>query len=413
MKKRVMAMISIEEAQRVILENLPARRKEEVHFQAALGRVLADDLRAGMDIPPFDRAAMDGYALRATDAAGAPVELELTGVLRAGSDVFSSIGPGQAMAIMTGAAVPTGADAVQMLEHARLSEDGERVAILKAPEPWENVVRRGREAPAGKVVLEPGRVIGPAEIAVLATFGRTRVSVWRRPGVAVLATGDELIEVEGTPRGGQIRNSNAYSLIAQLRFLGIEPQYLGIAPDEPSELRRRVAAAMENDILIVSGGASAGKYDFVKTILQELGIRILFSRVAIRPGKPTVFARKGDALVFGLPGNPVSSFVSFETFVRPAIGRLCGFASPDLARVAGALSSAITQPPGRTSYMPATASWVGDGWRIEPLPWNGSGDIISFARANALLIFPADRDSLAGGERVEALLLPDFLRRSR
>ncbi|MGA2263417.1 MAG: gephyrin-like molybdotransferase Glp [Acidobacteriota bacterium] len=408
-----MDMISIEEAYEIVLANLPPRRVERVEFQSVLNRVLAEELCASMDIPPFNRAAVDGFALRAADVKAGPVDLELVGEVRAGSGASATIAPGQVMAITTGAPVPSGADALQMLEHARSSPDGRRVTILQPVMPGQNIVPQGAEAAVGDTVLEAGRVLGPAEIAVLATFGCTQAAVWRRPRVALLVTGDELVEVQETPRRGQIRNSNAYSLTAQLRCLGIEPEYLGIAWDNPADLRRKVEEGLDRDAMVISGGASVGPYDFIKTVFKELEIKILFTRVAVRPGKPAVFGRKGDVLVFGLPGNPVSSLVSFENFVRPALGRLCGFTRPDLTRIEGELSSTIRQVPGRTAFLPAIASPDGKSWKVSPLPWKGSGDIIGFSRANALVIFPGERNLMASGERAEALLLPDYFMRSR
>ncbi len=404
-------MITIEKAYRLILDNLPACRSERVRFETALGRVLAEDVCADADVPAFNRSAVDGYALRATDVAVVPAGLELIGEVRAGSRDDARISPGEAMAITTGAPVPDGADAVQMLEYAQCSSDRRSVTIQRNVAVGENIVPRGFEASAGQKVLEAGRRLGPAELAVLATFGCSQVAVWRRPRVALLVTGDELIEVERTPLTGQIRNSNAYSLSGQLKYLGIEPDYLGIARDETAELRRKVEEGLQRDVMVISGGASVGPYDLVKSVFGDLGIEIVFARVAIRPGRPTIFARKGSTLIFGLPGNPVSSFVSFENFVRPVLGRMCGFARPDLPRIEGELQTSLKQAWGRTSFLPAIVSWEGGGWKISPLPWKGSGDIIGFSRSNALVIFPGDRDLLARGSRVEALLLPDFLDR--
>ena len=405
-------MISIEEARRRILDNLPPLRKERVGFQESLGRVLAEDLLADMDIPPFDRAAMDGFAVRAADVRAAPVELELAGELRAGSDAVMTLEPGQAIAVTTGTPIPAGADAVQWLENTQPSANAGRIRVQKPLEPGDNIVPRGAEASHGTKVLSAGRTLGPQDLAVLATFGRTQISVWQRPLVAVLVTGDELIEIHDTPRRGQIRNSNAYSLSAQVQRMGIQPEYLGIVRDDPGELGCRIAEGLNRDVLIVSGGASVGKYDYLEAVLQERNVTILFSRVAVRPGKPTVFARQGNTLVFGLPGNPVSSFVSFENFVRPALGRMCGYSKPDLFRVGGVLQEAMSQIPGRTAFLPAIARWDEGAWKIHPIPWKGSGDIIGFSQSNALVIFPGDRESMSPGEHVESLLLPDFFMRS-
>jgi molybdopterin molybdotransferase len=406
-------MISVEAAQGIIRDHLPAPRVERIYFQAALHRVLAESLPATMDLPPFDRAAVDGYALRSADVPVVPVDLELIGEIRAGGVPPAALRGGEAAAITTGAPVPAGADAILMMEHSHVSPDGRKVSILRPIGAGQNIVPRSFEAAAGEAALPAGRLLGPAEIAVLATFGYTEVAVFRRPRVALLATGDELIEVQEVPEHNQIRNSNAYSLTAQLKSLGIEPDYLGIAADNPDDLRVKIAAGLDHDVMIVSGGASVGPYDLVKGAFGELGIRILFDRVAVRPGKPTIFGRKDDHLIFGLPGNPVSSFVSFENFVRPALGRMCGLAHPELMRVAGELEATMRQTPGRTAFLPAIACLGAGGWNIGPLPWKGSGDILGFSRANALLIFPADRCEMARGERVEALLFSDFiLRRS-
>jgi molybdopterin molybdotransferase len=297
-----------------------------------------------------------------------------------------------------------------MVEHSRRESPGE-VAISKAVRAGENIAPVGSEARAGERVLAAGQAVGPAEAAVLATFGCARVEVYRRPRVALLATGDELVETEAVPRPDQIRNSNAHSLRAQLALLGLEPEYLGIARDDPAELRLRLTEGLERDVLILTGGVSMGEYDFVKDVFRALDLEILFTKVAMKPGKPTVFARKGERLVFGLPGNPVSTFVSFENFVRPALGRICGLAHPELPRVRGELLRQMKQSPGRTAFLPALVEWRPGGWAIDPLPWKGSGDIIGFARANATVIFPAERDFMAQGEQVEAMLLGDFWRR--
>jgi len=328
-------MISIEEAQGILLANLPECRFERVPFKAAPGRILAEDIVATSDVPPFCRAGVDGYAVIAADIADAPVELRVVGESRAGGGMPGKLNPGEAMAIMTGAPVPEGANAVQLIEVCEVLEPGKRVRILKPIRVHENIAPKASEARAGAVVLKAGHRIGPAEMAVMATFGYTQVKVYQKPSVALLATGDELVEVEETPQQGQIRNSNAYCLSCQLRYMGFEPDYLGIARDTMEDLRRKMLLGLEHDVLIITGGVSMGEYDFVRNVFQELGLDILFNKVAIKPGKPTVFARKGNKLVFGLPGNPISSLVTFECFVRPALGRLCGMAKPELPRIKG------------------------------------------------------------------------------
>ncbi len=400
-------MIAIDEALRILRMHLPPRREAAVPFQEALGCILAEDLVARHDIPPFHRSAMDGYALRAQDAAAVPVDLALVGEIRAGGGDPGKILPGQAKAIMTGAPLPEGADAVQMLEKTERSGGAALVRILESVGIGENVRPRGYEAAEGTVVLEAGRHVGPSEIAVMASFGYIHASVWRKPTVALVSTGDELVEVQATPKADQIRNSNAYSLAAQLRFFGVNGEHLGIARDSREDIRLLVEEGLKRDILILTGGVSVGEYDFVKEVFQEVGIEILFSKVAVRPGKPTVFACRENHLIFGLPGNPVSSFVTFELFVRPVLGWLCGIDRPELARIRGTLPQGMRQAVGRTSFLPAWADRKREHWVVRPLDWQGSGDIVGFSRGNALVIFPGDRDSMAAGETVEALLLPD------
>ncbi len=406
-------MITVEKALGIILSNLPERKIEQVPFQASLGRVLAEDLTATCDIPPFDRSAMDGYAVAASDAEHAPVELEIAGEIRAGGGLPQTLPPGKAMSIMTGAPVPRPADAVQVVEECRLSEDGRRVTINKPVHAGDNIAPRGSEATSGEVVLRAGHRIGPAEIAVMATFGYSRVRVWKVPEIAVFATGDELVEVDQTPRPDQIRNSNAYCIIAQLQYMGLRSEYLGIVRDDKDELRQRMLEGLRKDVLIISGGVSMGEYDYVKDIFEELGLEILFSRVAIKPGKPTVFARKGDTLVFGLPGNPISALVTFECFVRPALGNLCGMAQSELHRMKGELLEDMEQNSGRMAFFPAWVYWEEGGLKVDPLPWKSSADIIGFAGANATYIFPRGKPRMRKGETVEVMLLPDFFLRQR
>ena len=406
-------MITIDEALNLVLSNLPERRLEPVDFRSALGRVLAENLVATQDIPPFPRSAVDGYAVRLADAGTTPATLACVGEIRAGGGTSVPVGPMEAVAIMTGAPVPDGANAVQMVEYTRRSGDGREVVILRAVKSGENIAPRAAEASAGDLILASGRILGPAEIAVLATFGYTRVKVYARPRVAVIATGDELIDVDQVPRADQIRNSNAYSLSGQLAQMGLQADYLGIARDDKAELRRLIESGLERDVLILTGGVSMGEYDFVKDIFEELGLEIFFTKVRMKPGKPTVFARKEDKLVFGLPGNPVSTFVAFENFVRPALGRMCGFTRPELPRIKGELLRDMQQTPGRTAFLPAWVSGGANGWTIEPLRWRGSADIIGFSRCNATVIFPAELDSMRAGETVEAMLLADYSLRCR
>jgi molybdopterin molybdotransferase len=406
-------MISVEEALGIVFSNLPERKIEQVPFQSSLSRVLAENLFATCNIPPFNRSAMDGYAVAAADVKDAPIELEIAGESRAGGGMPEILTAGRAMSIMTGAPVPMGADAVQIVEECRLSDDGRRVTILKPVQVQENIALQGSEAAIGEAVLKAGHRIGPAEIAVMATFGYSRVKVWKHPSIAVFATGDELVEIDQEPRPDQIRNSNAYCLTSQLKYMGLESEYLGIVRDNKDELRRKMLEGLERDVLIITGGVSMGEYDYVKDVFEELKLEILFSKVAIKPGKPTVFARKGDTLIFGLPGNPISALVTFECFVRPALGSLCGMAQPELHRMKGELLQDMRQSSGRMAFFPAWVFWDERGLKVEPLRWKSSADIIGFTGANATFIFPRNRDHLERGEIVEVMLLPDFFFRQR
>ncbi len=406
-------MLDIYEAQKIVLENLPAPRVAEVSLIEALGHYLAREVRADMDIPPFDRSAMDGYALRASDLASLPALLEVVGEARAGVVPEVEVGPGQAARIMTGAALPRGADSVQIVEKTEELEGSCLVRVLEAVEPGANISPRASEARAGEVVLETGRYIGAAEIAVLATFGCARLSVFARPTVALLSTGDELVEYEQAPGPGQVRNSNAPALAAQLALLGLRPDYLGIARDHLDDLRAKIERALERDIAILTGGVSMGAYDLVEQVFAELGLRVYFEKVAIKPGKPAVFGRRGETVVFGLPGNPVSAYVTFEWFVKPAILKLMGSPGPEPARTTALLLADARQKPGRTALLPAWTEFSNGRYQTELLPWKGSADIIGFARANSLLIFPAERESYRAGDTVEVILLDDHPRRKR
>jgi molybdopterin molybdotransferase len=406
-------MISVEEALEILLSNLPERKVAQVPFQKALGRILAETLIATSDIPPFHRSAVDGYAVIAADIQNAPVELALIGESRAGGGMPGRLQSGETMAIMTGAPIPDGADAIQMVELCRPVIGGGKISILKPVRAGDNFVPRGHEVKAGGSALEAGHRVGPAEIAVMATFGYTQVKVYRKPHVAIFATGDELVEFNQVPRPDQIRNSNAYCLASQLKLMDLDADYLGIVRDDKDELRRQMLAGLERDVLIITGGVSMGEYDFVHRVFQDLGLEILFNKVAIKPGKPTVFARRKDKLIFGLPGNPISALITFECFVRPVLGRLCGVKSPELPRMRGELLADMRQSPGRTAFMPAWVFWKDDGWKVEPLLWKSSADIVGFAGANATFIFPKNRDFLGKGEIVELMLLPDFFARQR
>jgi molybdopterin molybdotransferase len=401
-------MIPVEEALAVVLREARALPGEDVGLEEALGRVLAEDVASDVDLPPFDRAAMDGYALRAADVAAAPVALEVIGEVRAGQWPDLTVGPGQAARIMTGAPRPPGADAVQQVEKTQPLDEF-RVTVLAAVASGANVAPRGCEVGAGDVVLARGRVIDPSAIAVLASAGKARVRVATRPVLALLVTGDEIVEVAARPGLGQIRNTNGPAVAAQARLAGADVRLLGVAPDRHDALVEALRAGLAADVLVVSGGVSAGDYDLVEPALLDLGATFLFTRVAIKPGAPLVFGTCGEALVFGLPGNPVSTQVTFDLFVRPALLKMQGARVLARPRVEVELLGAVGNRAGRRSHVPARVRFEGGRLVARPVRSMGSADLAAHARANALVVIEADRVQAAAGETAEALLLGNFL----
>jgi molybdopterin molybdotransferase len=401
-------MIPFEPALATVLAEARTLPTEEVPLEDALRRVLAEDVASDLDLPPFDRAAMDGFALRAADVAGAPAALEVVGEVRAGQWPDLAVGPGQAVRIMTGAPVPPGADAVQQVEKTQPLDEF-RVTILSAVAEGAHVAPRGSEVRAGDVILGKGRVIDPAALAVLASAGRSRVRVARRPLLALLVTGDEIVDTAAVPGPAQVRNSNGPAVAAQARLAGADVVPLGVAPDRQDAIESALRRGLHADVLVVSGGVSAGDYDLVEPALLALGARFLFTRVSIKPGAPLVFGRLGDTLVFGLPGNPVSAQVTFELFVRPALMRMQGARGAGRPRVAVELASAVGNRSGRRSHLPARVLRE-DGRLVARLVRSqGSGDLAAHARANALVVIDEGREHAAAGETAEALLLPIFL----
>jgi len=401
-------VVTVEDALAVVLrESLPLPA-EEVALADALQRVLAEDVHADADLPPFDRAAMDGYALRAEDVALAPARLSVVGGVRAGEWPAMTVGPHQAVRIMTGAPVPGGANAVQPVETTRTLADG-LVEIAGAVAPGANVAPRGCEVRRGDVVLPRGRRLDPAALAVLASVGCVRPRVGRRPRVAVLVTGDEVVDAASTPAPAQIRNSNGPAVAAQLRLAGAEVATLGLAPDRREALAAALARGFDADVLVVSGGVSAGDYDLVEPVLLEAGASFFFTRVAIKPGAPLVFGRRGATLVFGLPGNPVSAQVTSELFVRPCLLRLQGALPPLRPRATVELLAPVGNRSGRTSHAPALVRAREGRLLARPLRSLGSGDLVAHARANALVVMEAGRSHAAAGETAPALLLDSFL----
>lgn len=400
-------MTPVTKAIEIVAANSPSLEFESISLADAPRRVLSEDIIADTDLPPFDRAQMDGYAVRASDVANVPVRLRIVGESAAGAGWHHEMKAGQAVRIMTGAPVPAGADAVQQVELTR--ENDSEVEILERVGLGRSIVRQASEIKHGETVLRAGEEINAAMIATLASFGYAKVKVAQRPRVAVMATGSELVDVDQKPARDQIRDSNNYTIAAYAEMSNAIVERLPLAGDDTEELKRQIAQAAERaDVLITSGGVSMGVYDFTKAALQELGAEIFFERVALRPGKPTVFARLGKTLVFGLPGNPVSVTVTFNLFARTALRTMQRATNVALPEDHAVLERDLRGSIDRESYLPATLRTDAKGTLLaEPLKWGGSSDFVSFARATALINVPAGVKSFATGEVVRVVRLPD------
>ena len=378
-------MIPISQAIQIVLQHTPKLASQEVSLPEAANRILAEDIIADTDLPPFDRAQMDGYAVRAAEVANTPARLKIAGESAAGVGWHHEMKAGEAVRIMTGAPVPVGADAVQQVELTReLNGDSGagQVEILQSVEVGRSIVRRADEIKAGETVLRAGEDINAQTIATLASFGYAQVKVGRRPRVAVMATGSELVDVDRKPARDQIRDSNNYMIEAYAKVAGATVERLPLAGDDRDELKREMTAAIERcDMLITSGGVSMGIYDFTKAAFRDLGAEIFFARVALRPGKPTVFGRIGKTLLFGLPGNPVSVAVTFNLFARTALRVMQGASEPTLHHEYAKLARDLKGSADRESYLPAMLRTDEKGTLMaEPLKWGGSSDFVSFAR---------------------------------
>jgi molybdopterin molybdotransferase len=394
------ARFTFEQARDCVIGKVVALRTPppiaEVPLDEAAGRVLAEPVLADRDFPPLARSTRDGFALRAADTPG---RLRLAGEVRAGQVFEREVGQGEAIAIMTGAPLPAGADAVIMIEHAR--HEGEFVTA-SAAEPGQHIAPRASEARAGEELVPCGRRLGFAEIAALASAGRVRVPVFSQPRVAILATGDELVDVAAHPAPHQVRNSNAHSLAVQVRHAGGLPSILPIAGDTHDATRAAIECGLQSDLLLLSGGVSAGKYDIVEEVLASLGAEFYFDRVLIQPGQPLVFGRAAGKFFFGLPGNPASTMVTFQVFARAALELLAGQDETALPMPLARLTVDFRHKPGLTRFLPARLS--ADGAEVAPCPWHGSSDIPALARANAFLIADAARESWKAGDLIRVLL---------
>ncbi len=424
-------VMSFEEARHLVelhAAGVCPRGIETVDLLGGLERVLAEGILADRDFPPFDRATRDGYAVRSADLRQVPARFNVVGEIKAGDwpePGSCSVGAGQAVSIMTGAPLPAGADAVVMVEYTTSSDQW--VEVLRGVRSGENFVPRGAEARAGQILLEQGRRLDHAGIAIAASVGKSEVQVFRKPRIAVLSTGDEVVEVEASPGRGQIRNSNSYSLAAQIQTAGGEAVRLAIAPDERVRLRELIEEGLACDLLLLTGGVSMGKYDLVEQVLGELKAEFYFTGAQIQPGRPVVFGSCGTGIAarpevesgagtrtgvsaphksyfFGLPGNPVSTMVTFEVFARPMIEALAGLIPQRLIFLGARLKSEIRTKTGLKRFLPAVLSGEFENAEVELAQWQGSGDIAALGRANCYVVVPPDRERIAAGEWVSLLM---------
>lgn len=405
-------VLSFEDARHAVEEHashLRPRGKELLELLDSVGCILAEPVLADRNFPPFPRATRDGYAVRAADVTNLPVTLQVVGEIKAGADVTIKLEAGQAASIMTGAAAPPGADAVVMVEYT--SRTGDRVEISKGIAAGDNIVPAGAEAKRGERLLSPGTRLDHATIAVASSVGRSHLLVYAKPRVAVLATGDEIVDIDVLPTPYQIRNSNSYSLAAQIQTAGGEPMLLPIAPDQPERLRELITDGFEADLLLLTGGVSMGKYDLAEQVMADFHAEFFFTGAQIQPGRPVVFGRVPASAsqaepkyFFGLPGNPVSTMVTFELFARPVLEALAGMQPRKLIFLRAKLKSEIKTKPGLKRFLPAQLSGEFENAEVELIRWQGSGDIAATARANCYIVIPSDREQIAAGEWVPVLM---------
>ena len=403
-------VLTLEQARCTLEEQaarVPPPATELVDLLDAAGRVLAEEVTADRDFPPFPRATRDGYAVHAADVSQIPARLDVVGEMKAGepTDKISPVANGQTVSIMTGAAVPVGADAVVMVEHT--SRHGDLAEITRPVAPGENIVPRGAEARKGSLLLDRGGRLNAPAIALAASVGKSRLQVYRRPRVAVLATGDEVVDIHSSPGPAQIRNSNTYSLAAQIQETGGEPVLLSIAPDEPHALRRLIEQGLASDLLLITGGVSMGRYDLVEQVLSEMQAEFFFTGAQIQPGRPVVFGRctnlGAHKYFFGLPGNPVSTMVTFDLFVTPMLAALAGASPRKLAFLHARLKSEIRVKTGLKRFLPAILSGEFENCSVALVPWQGSGDVAATARANCYVVIPPDRAHIPAGDWVAVM----------
>lgn len=403
-------MITVKEALEHILGSVAPLGFEKTDILSARGRVIGGDVRASRDIPPRDNSAMDGYAVRAEDTIGAgsenPVLLKVIENIPAGHTPRKGVGPGEAARIMTGAPIPEGADAVVKVEETACDDAGVRIS---APVPRGDHIRyAGEDVAAGDLIIRAGTVLRPAEVGMLAALGRSSVEVYRRPLVAIIPTGDELVDIdEAATSPGKIVSSNSYSLAAQVMECGGIPLQLGIAKDSREDLTEKFRVAIRADVIVSSAGVSVGDYDFVKDVMEDVGVTIEFWQVAERPGKPMTFGSREGVPVFGLPGNPVSSMITFEEYVRPAILKMTGHRNIFRRTVRATAAHDIEKKQGLRYFFRSRIQRQGDGFAVEITGEQGSGILSSMVLANGIMVIPEDVEFVKAGDQVMVQLIDD------
>jgi len=402
-------MISPDDALKIVVENVAPLAIERVSIVDALGRVLAEEVRSPRDIPGFDNSAMDGYAVRSADIAGAgentPVRLKVLETVAAGMMPTTKVEPGQAVRTMTGAPIAPGADAIVPVERTRGTETN--VEVLAPAESGAFVRPSGEDLRRGELVMASGKMLAPSDLGMLASLNRSMVDVYRRPRVAIVATGDELVDIDQVPSGAQIVNSSAYALAGGIRAAGGEPVMLKVARDRPEEIRGRLAEALAFDVVLSTGGVSVGQFDHVKVVMDELGLRQLFHGVAQKPGRPLKFGTIGGRPIFGLPGNPVSTMVCFYLYVRPALLRMSGRRELGLARLMVRCETDIRKARDLTEFVRVTLKRREGEFYAAPTGNQSSGVLSSLSRAHALLIGPARETVLKAGSQATVLVLDE------
>jgi molybdopterin molybdotransferase len=400
-------MISVEAALEKILSHIQPLGFEKVSLLESQGRVIAEDIYASRDIPPLDNSGMDGYAVRYEDiqqaSSSQPVRLEIIEDLPAGSVSKKTLVKGLAIRIMTGAPIPQGADAVVQVEDT--TKEDRFAQVFRAVPVGENIRRAGEDVGKGDRVISKGDLMRPAEVGMLASVGRSFVSVFQRPLVAILCTGEELVDVDGRPDEAKIVSSNSYTLAAQVKDAGAIPIQLGIARDRKEDIEEKLRQGIRADVLVSSAGISVGDYDLVKDVLKDLGMEMVFWKVAMKPGKPLAFGTIGGKPAFGLPGNPVSSMVSFEQFVRPSLLKMMGHHQLFRPTIEAILKEDIQKEPGRRHYIRALVSFEKDRYFVTTTGAQGSGILRSMVRANGLVVIPENQEKVGAGEKVLVQLL--------